>query len=246
MLKHVFLIVSASFSFSVVAQSPVALTSESGSPLNEQTIVITGPENIFFPNDEPLKKRVIMTNTSPNTIGMLVKRVLLTPSVGSDHQFCWGIQCYPAEVSLATDTIALIPSQSDNSFYSYFFPNGYGGLHQVRYVFFNVSNPNDSTWIDIHFDTPLSIDFEKGNKGISAPFPNPAKQSATFDFSIASGDEARIDLFNITGALVKSTPLNGTQGKVSIPLHQLANGVYFYTFYLNGKAVQTKRLVIAK
>lgn len=77
-------------------------------------------------------------------------------------------------------------------------------------------------------------------------FPNPVQ--TTLNVSITSdlpaGSEARIDLVNISGQLIKSIPVELVKGKneINIDVNQLQNGIY-QLILNNGKEISGKRFV---
>ncbi len=74
---------------------------------------------------------------------------------------------------------------------------------------------NDST---INFNLPISTGVAGGPgearifiTRLEAPYPNPSRSSVTLRYQLATTGEARLDIYDITGRLVKSLP----QGIVS-------------------------------
>lgn len=77
-------------------------------------------------------------------------------------------------------------------------------------------------------------------------YPNPAKNSATINYSIASSYRSgSIIVRNMIGSVVKTISINGgSTGKQSISTYDLPNGVYFYSIVGDGKTLSTKKLIV--
>jgi hypothetical protein len=191
--------------------TPVLLTNPtSGDTLNNGSVSINGSAEVYFGVDAPINQKVRMTNDGTDTVYMLVRRHLLTASTGTDHQFCWGPICYGPMVTVAIDTIVLAPGAQDNTFDAYFFPNGNGGLHQVRYTFFDASNEADSSSVEISFNTPLSISGAlSGATQVGAAYPNPARDQTSIAYQVGENDMVSLEVYNIAGAMVSQANLTG-------------------------------------
>lgn len=79
-------------------------------------------------------------------------------------------------------------------------------------------------------------------------FPNPAKESATLQFSLSNRSNVQISVSDITGRVVGNvinTQLNFGQQQVQIPTANLPEGVYNITIQTEG-GVSTHRLTVVK
>jgi hypothetical protein len=78
--------------------------------------------------------------------------------------------------------------------------------------------------------------------------PNPVNGSTVIRYSIPETSTlARLVLTNAKGQVVKAVSLgNGGAGQVNLTTSMLATGIYTYSFWVGGKQVDSKRLVIAR
>ena len=53
-------------------------------------------------------------------------------------------------------------------------------------------------------------------------------------------------VYNLLGQEVKSTVVNGTQGKVVITLDDFQSGIYFCSFFMDGEMVKTEKFIVKK
>ena len=51
-------------------------------------------------------------------------------------------------------------------------------------------------------------------------------------------------IFNAIGGLVKEVAITQKQGTAIITTSNLANGVYFYTLQVDGRSIETKKLIV--
>jgi len=59
-------------------------------------------------------------------------------------------------------------------------------------------------------------------------------------------NEARLIVYNLLGKQVMDYPVSHPNGKLNVPLHALNEGVYFYTFMVNGETSGTTRKLIVQ
>ncbi|MBT3168484.1 MAG: T9SS type A sorting domain-containing protein [Candidatus Cloacimonetes bacterium] len=85
--------------------------------------------------------------------------------------------------------------------------------------------------------------------------PNPFNPSTTISFSLTTNlhENTRIEIFNIKGQLVKQLVVNPESVRDGLGNQQIiwnankfANGVYFYKLVVDGKAIDTKKMILLK
>jgi trimeric autotransporter adhesin len=76
--------------------------------------------------------------------------------------------------------------------------------------------------------------------------PNPANGTTRISYSLPVGTaHAQLMITDAVGKTIKAISLNGS-GSTHVSTTSLSSGVYNYTLYVDGKQVDTKRLVIAR
>lgn len=174
---------------------------------------------------------------------------------GSYERFCWGPLCYPFGTMFSSEAEALLvtvePGETDTTFVGDFYPNGVTGVSAFQYCFYPPGQPDagvcQTTLICI--DTPecvLSADhIDLGTEwGWSFASSVPADELVAVQYTLFPGTSATFELRDLTGAVVKSMPLNGGQGVMWIETSGLADGVYLGSMIQEG-AVATSKLVVA-
>src|SRR6201991_3907695 len=80
-------------------------------------------------------------------------------------------------------------------------------------------------------------------------FPNPASTSTTISYSLPAGvTAAACQVYTLDGKAITSLVLSPSAGKSQVQLNTggLASGIYMYSLIVNGKVLDTKKLVISK
>jgi hypothetical protein len=79
--------------------------------------------------------------------------------------------------------------------------------------------------------------------------PNPAGNSTTIDYSLPAGAGSAVcQVYSLSGNSITSVALPAAPGKSQVQLNtsQLAAGMYIYALVVDGKVLDTKKLVIAR
>ena len=74
-----------------------------------------------------------------------------------------------------------------------------------------------------------------------------AHYSTLLDYkSGRTGNTVNAYIFNMQGVLVKQLPINANQSSITINGSELSAGMYLYSLIVNGKEVDTKRMILTK
>jgi Secretion system C-terminal sorting domain len=78
-------------------------------------------------------------------------------------------------------------------------------------------------------------------------YPNPVTDQATIEYAIHNDQaKAKVVINNILGKGLGAYELPVSDTKIKILTDELPGGVYFYTLYVNGDAVFTRKLMVRK
>ena len=89
--------------------------------------------------------------------------------------------------------------------------------------------------------------FQNVNAGASLQqnSPNPARTATSIGYNIPTNNgSAQLQLIDNLGRTVKTIQLNSS-GRINLDLSSLSSGTYTYSLVLDGKVVETKKLVKA-
>ena len=77
--------------------------------------------------------------------------------------------------------------------------------------------------------------------------PNPFKEATTIRFSLEDGiKSAYICIFDMTGKMLKKISIPDGDTSVKISGGELGEGMFFYSLIVNGREIDTKRMIITK
>jgi hypothetical protein len=87
--------------------------------------------------------------------------------------------------------------------------------------------------------------FSNDKISISSVYPNPASAFASIDYHLGGeANSAKIILCNVLGSVVGEYTLVKDARKLNISTMDLTSGVYFYSLYVDGKTLVTRKLII--
>ncbi len=77
--------------------------------------------------------------------------------------------------------------------------------------------------------------------------PNPFNSNTEIAYELPENvKNASIDIYDMTGKTLHSTPVKAGKNSISVIANELAPGMYLYSLQCDGKVVNTKRMVITK
>jgi hypothetical protein len=75
--------------------------------------------------------------------------------------------------------------------------------------------------------------------------PNPFCQTTTINFNLPSGARiANINMYDIQGVVVKIIPINANRRSATISKDKLTNGIYTYSLIVDGRVLETKKMIV--
>jgi len=204
---------------------------------------------IEYPQEFELVAHMSVKNVSSETLTLLCRKIELEVVPGTSNVFCWGI-CYAPSVYLSPLTVVLGPGETTDEFSGHYMPNLIEGMNKMCYSFFPESSPNDSTYFYVDFWSTESVGISEPSNNsvfVSNPYPNPATSQVTFDYNLPEGTQsAVINIHNLLGAKVKEIIISGFNGKTTIDVNDLNDGIYFYSVNVDNEILETKRLVVSR
>jgi hypothetical protein len=80
---------------------------------------------------------------------------------------------------------------------------------------------------------------------ISRVYPNPAHQTAHFDFEWKKEmTDAKIVIYNLLGKMVREVEIRENTGTLKINVSDLIEGIYFYSLVVKNQPEVTQKLII--
>ncbi len=176
--------------------------------------------------------------------------VMLEKEVAQDlegvmNYFCWG-SCYLPETVITPRPVA-IPANSlseDELSVHAMFDDFVFGYIIVKYSIYDEATPNDRVTVAVKFHKSGEGVNENASIQLGQAYPNPASSMVHFDYENANNATAVI--YNLLGQEVMHQELNAIQGKLSISVADLQDGIYFCNLTRNGQTMRTVKFVVKK
>ncbi len=179
-----------------------------------------------------------------------VKKIEMSMCPGVEGlTICWE-SCYPPFVFESPTAIAIEPNQLCTNFDGEltYLANTLG-TSTVKFVFFDMDNTNDSSYVIVNYNIGFVGRAENLVKSVKVTnaYPNPATSVIYFDYKLpANTSSAYIKVSNLLGNTVSTIELTKNEGRAEINVSGLKNGVYFYTVMVNNSATVTRKLVVKR
>ena len=99
------------------------------------------------------------------------------------------------------------------------------------------------------FSEIIRIEIQINNYSLSQNYPNPSNPKTRITFSIAEKTNIKINLYSITGEIIKELvdeeKENGIY-QIDVDLKNYSSGMYFYRMTTNSGYTATKKLILLK
>lgn len=120
--------------------------------------------------------------------------------------------------------------------------------------FKNVNGDTNMAYLAAYYDTTRGhldevglgiseIEKEKYNLSI---FPNPSKNKATISYNLPIGESGEIKIYTINGVLVEEHKLEFGANTLEIKTNKWKYGTYIYSLQIEGKVLESKKMVVGK
>ena len=197
-------------------------------------------------------------NVSSSTVIFKVKRTIMTPPIDSTCSvyFCTGALCYSPSANIyytgggSTTLAGMTNLIGANGLLAHFDVLGTSCCDTyIKYQAYVVGAVGDTASVIVHYACLAGAgvqEIEKTGGAISNAYPNPANSIVSIRYNVKEySTRGKIVIYDMLGKAVKETELNDKEGTARINVSDLNLGIYFYTFFVDDKAIATKKLVIS-
>jgi hypothetical protein len=233
------LLLLTSFSLFVGAQN-FQIYNLAGEDISNMTIDLYGSVD-----DQELLEEMKVQNISAVNHQVKFKKNHISLVPNTENFICVGQSCYPNSIMVSTPFIVFAGMLQTDIASCHYRPNGNVGSSTIMYTFMNddqVSYPGDSVSITVNYTITSSIDEADATSFLV--YPNPATNLVKFSYQVNTTKDSWFTIYNLLGNVVKTVRLEKTSGSLDIPVSDLEAGIYFYTVSVNGKSIETSKLVI--
>ena len=116
----------------------------------------------------------------------------------------------------------------------------------MKYSAYDERHPDDRVTINVVFNKSGVGVHEAVAVNFGQAYPNPASSVVNFDYTVNANDRASVSVYNLLGQEVRNQQVNSLQGRLSISVADLNEGIYFCKLFVNGCAVKTEKFVVKK
>lgn len=215
-----------------------------------QNFEITGLQESYKGTiGEVIKAPLQFKNNSNKPIQLIIRKSTSQIGTSQRNYFCPNGDCL--DQSVEDYIVKVEPGQTLGSLQVALEAGLVPGVSSVKYIAFNKSNPNEILELDLNFvveeKSAVTNIYSSRSINLQDVYPNPASEYAYINYKILSDEvKAKMVLHNVLGSPVAEYDLPSTDSKAKIRTEDLNSGIYFYTLYIDGKAVMTRKLVIKK
>lgn len=238
--------------FALSAQRITIIEEESGNVVESGASYFVygdGSASYGYPGG-PLQVKFILTSTATDTIVIKGEKIENNVVTGSSNDFCLD-QCYAPTLYVSPDVKVGPDEEKDFSVHYQASEVSYtellGQQQSMTYYIYEVENPDEKFVVNVTFMYSLDgvEDISKVDM-FSNAYPMPARDVVNFDYNFATSVIGEVAIFNMMGQEVMRSEISGMQGKASINVSDLADGIYFYSLIINGKTEKSNKLIIRR
>jgi len=125
------------------------------------------------------------------------------------------------------------------------------GLSHIRFQVFAKGNAAEAQEygmnVIVQEKGQKQIVFQSKDITIQDVYPNPVQDHAYMDYRIHNESiTAKVVIHNILGRPISQYDLSSMEDHVKFQSDEFVSGIYFYTVYVNGNGVLTRKLIIRK
>lgn len=187
--------------------------------------------------------------TANEDVNLIAERIELQVVEGTYNMICLD-QCYAPSMSI-TPAVPFAAGDTKDFSMHYQYENSFDDVvGQEQFIQYNLYEEGS------HEMFVITVTFKYSANGISDnsiveefsnAYPTPAKDVVSFDYNFSSSaNDAYVAIYSMTGQEVMRSAINDLQGKISLNVSDLADGVYFYSLVVNGETVKSSKLVVRK
>lgn len=200
---------------------------------------------------EQITAPIKIKNNTNKPIQIVVKRLNQVIGTSQNSYFCWGSECYEAEVKQMPVSKKLEAGETSSKFKSVLETGLVAGFSTVKYLIYDRDNPSDAIEYEVTYTVEDGANkqtiFSSDEVRINDVYPNPVIDFAIIDYNILKEDvKAKIVIHNVLGSIIGEYDLAYLETKLKIKTDDFNPGVYFYTLYIDNDGIMTRKLIIRK
>lgn len=194
--------------------------------------------------DSVLYIKMHIKNNGSTTTDVFLHRKIQSLVSGQLSYFCFGINCYPPNVSKSPVNITLGAGVEDSSVKTYIDPRGTAGTSIVNYCFYNVLK-TDSACLLLTYDVTATGIVNNSHLKFVKVFPNPAHDILKLAFNTEKVySSSEIQITDLSGRLVYTELVDTKEGLIAIDIHTLPAGIYVCNLVGDGVTIARDKIIV--
>ena len=199
----------------------------------------------FDPDFGEYIQEMQLHNISGDDLNVIIEREIIDVPDGGMTYFCWGM-CFSPSVSVSP----AVPMQAGavsgpGELGFHYTPAALTDVAFVKYYAYDERQPDERVSVIIAYNTTESVGENTRPMLLGQAYPNPASTMVNFDYNL-SGSNASAVVYNLMGQEVMRQEINTFDGKLSLSVADLNDGIYFCTVMRNGQTFATVKFVVKK
>lgn len=187
-------------------------------------------------------------NLTDQDLNVMIEKEVIADLEGVINYFCWGL-CFGPDVTVSPNPVTVaansVTSTGALSFHAMFEENVYGKI-EVKYSAYDERHPEDRVTINVVFHKSGESVADNTLPMMSFAYPNPASSTVNFDYTLPASSHALAVVYNIVGQEVMRQELDAFEGRLTLSVNDLQDGIYFCNLTQNGQTVTTTKFVVKK
>lgn len=236
------LVIVSMVALTVFAQN-IQLSNNEGIIQNNSEIIQVGSPAI-----SELITYMNVKNTTAASMKILCRKTEMILLDSTEVTMCWGGACWPSKINLSPEPTVIAAGATSNEFVGHYsqvlFQHFKPGETVVRWTFFDMDKPSDSTTVVIKYTSwPMNVPEIAARPEMSGIYPNPASSQANFSLDIPKGTSATLVIRDMLGKEVFAQK-DLSSGINQVNTSAFNDGIYFCTLMADGKMIETRKLVV--
>lgn len=193
--------------------------------------------------------QILVRNNGTATKDINVKRTIFTVTGTDVTNFSWSSYSESSTTNTASFPVSVTAGQTltfaSGGFQATFTAGTSAITRYVHYMFYDITNPTDSAGVTLKYQTSVGVNEQSPVNLFVSMYPNPAVDFISLNYSISNDfKNAKVIMYDLLGKAVKEIPVTDKKEVLKVYVNDVAPGVYFMTFYIDNKAIQSKKIVV--
>lgn len=184
--------------------------------MDEQGDNISGTEFTVYGviSDDEILAHATVKNVGNKTVGVKVKKEVVSSVPGSTNLFCW-VNCFLPNTIISPITVSMAPNDvNTDDFAGHYKSNGNVGITTVKYTFHDENNEADDAYIIVHYNVDVTGVQEL--KSEIQLYPNPAQDFLSFKGEMSNG--LNVQILDLQGKVLMTRTVSSSNPSIEISM----------------------------